>query len=390
MSPTFPGMGGALVVAKTEELGALGVSVEVSGLSKRFQSVVAVDEVNLHIAPGEFVALLGPSGCGKTTTLRCIAGLEMPTEGSIQIGGTTVLNMSQGIDLPPEKREIGFVFQSYAIWPHMTIEENIGFPLKMRGHRKSDIKRRVEEILELLDLRGFADRSAVRLSGGQQQRVALGRALAAQPGLVLFDEPLSNLDAGLRRKMRFDLKSMHRQLGFTAVYVTHDRIEAFSLADRVVIMRAGKIEQQGSPQEVSQSPKTAFVANFIGYVNSWKATVVEKINSHHRKVHVEQVGEVICRTTLPNFGEPGTTASVVFMPNAVRGDHERASTVNCWRAKVREQFYNGNDWECQFELGNTLIEGILPERTGVNGVGSEAFIYVDPEECLLVPEDPTM
>ncbi|MFE6174544.1 ABC transporter ATP-binding protein [Streptomyces sp. NPDC056464] len=244
--------------------------VRIEGLTKRFAGkppAVAVDDLSLEIEPGEFIVLLGPSGCGKTTTLRCLAGLETPDEGRISLGDRTVLDQREKVDLPPNKRNIGMVFQSYALWPHMTVRRNIGYPLRTRRVAREEARERIEEAARLVDCAALLDRYPAQLSGGQQQRVALARGLAARPDLVLFDEPLSNLDARLRDQVRAQLHELHARLGFTAVFVTHDQSEALALGDRLAIMKAGRIEQLDTPERVFEQPATEYVAGFIGMSN---------------------------------------------------------------------------------------------------------------------------
>jgi iron(III) transport system ATP-binding protein len=239
--------------------------VRVRNLVKRFGNYTALGGVSVEVAEGDTLALVGPSGCGKTTTLRCIAGLETPDSGSIEIGGVPVFDSARRIDLMPERRELGIVFQSYAVWPHMSVAENVGFPLKVRRVAKAEAAAQTDEILELVGLLPWRDRSAMLLSGGQQQRVALARALVHKPRLVLFDEPMSNLDAQLREQMRIELKLLQQRLNFTAIFVTHDQTEAFALARHVVVMNQGHIEAEGEPRAVFRRPATAFVARFFGY-----------------------------------------------------------------------------------------------------------------------------
>ena len=229
--------------------------------------MVAIDNLDLEIEPGEFLVLLGPSGCGKTTTLRCIAGLETGEEGSIAIGDGTVFEASRGINVPPNKRNLGMVFQSYALWPHMTVRKNIGYPLKTRGIKGEKATQWIEEVAALVDTSALLDRYPAQLSGGQQQRVALSRGLVARPKIVLFDEPLSNLDARLRDLVRSEIHELHARIGFTAVYVTHDQVEALALGDRLAIMRAGALEQLATPEQVFEEPATDYVAGFIGMGN---------------------------------------------------------------------------------------------------------------------------
>ncbi|MSP04906.1 MAG: ABC transporter ATP-binding protein [Acetobacteraceae bacterium] len=238
--------------------------VQISHLTKKFGTHAAVNDISFDVPRGSTLALLGPSGCGKTTILRCIAGLETPDEGVINIGDSAVFDARQKINLVPEKRELGIVFQSYAVWPHMTVAENVAFPLKVRGMGRAERSKRATRMLEIVGLQGFEDRSATQVSGGQQQRIALARALVAEPRLVLFDEALSNLDAQLREQMRLELRLLQERLGFTAVYVTHDQAEAFGLADTVVLMNQGKVEMMGQARTVFARPANAFSARFFG------------------------------------------------------------------------------------------------------------------------------
>lgn len=239
-------------------------SVRVLGLTKRYGSQAAVFEVSFDVPAGGTVALLGPSGCGKTTILRCLAGLETPDWGLIEIAGITVFDQSTKIDVAPERRGLGVVFQSYAVWPHMTVAENVAFPLKVRGLGAAERLERASRMLEMVGLKGYEARPATLLSGGQQQRIALARALIHEPRLVLFDEALSNLDARLRQQTRMELRTLQEQLGFTAVYVTHDQAEAFGLADTVILMNNGAIETIGPSREMFLHPRSAFAARFFG------------------------------------------------------------------------------------------------------------------------------
>jgi iron(III) transport system ATP-binding protein len=241
--------------------------IEVSELVVRYNETTAVDKIGFAIAPGELVTLLGPSGCGKTTTLRAIAGLENPYSGSIRLNGDTVWSGSPKRNIPAEKRGVSMVFQSYAIWPHMTVFENVAYGLRVRGASTSDIKANVLRVLDMVQMAPYADRPSSNLSGGQQQRVAVARAIAFSPTVVLFDEPLSNLDAKLRAEMRVELRELQRRLDITSLYVTHDQEEALAISDRVIVMNGGKIEQIGSPQDIYNRPVSRFVADFVGSAN---------------------------------------------------------------------------------------------------------------------------
>src|ERR687894_519651 len=232
--------------------------VTITGLHKRFGNVPAVRGVDLAIRDGEFAVLVGPSGCGKSTLLRTIAGLEEASDGTIEIGGELVN------DVRPRDRDVAMVFQDYALYPHMTVSRNIGFGLRARKFPKAEVEKRVQRAAEMLGITGLLDRYPRQLSGGQRQRVAIGRAIVRNPKLFLFDEPLSNLDAELRTQMRVEIARLHRELGVTMIYVTHDQIEAMTLADRIVVLRAGVIEQQGAPLDLFERPATRFVAGFLG------------------------------------------------------------------------------------------------------------------------------
>jgi iron(III) transport system ATP-binding protein len=258
--------------------------LSIENLHKVFQAagsteVRAVDGVNLSVEPGRLLTLLGPSGCGKTTTLRCLAGLERPDAGRIVIGDSTVFDSAQGLFVPPSDRGIGMVFQSYAIWPHMSVFENVAFPLRVARNRKysaAEIKDKVRQALEMVRLSGFEHRSSTQLSGGQQQRLALARGLVHEPKVLLLDEPLSNLDAKLREQMRFELKHLQRTLRITTVYVTHDQSEALALSDEIAVFNAGRIVQRGSPQDIYSHPANRFVADFIGSANFLAGSVTQE------------------------------------------------------------------------------------------------------------------
>ncbi|NLJ80211.1 MAG: ABC transporter ATP-binding protein [Firmicutes bacterium] len=250
--------------------------IEVLNLVKQFGDYTAVNNVSFKVYENEFFSLLGPSGCGKTTTLRCISGLEEPTAGEISISGQVMTSAEENLMVPPERREIGMVFQNYAVWPHMTVERNISYPLRLAKKSKREIAAKLDYLLDLLELQGLEKRFPSELSGGQQQRVALGRALSTDPKVMLLDEPLSNLDAKLREQMRFELKDLQQKTGISILYVTHDQVEAMAMSDRVAVMKKGDIVQEGSPHEIYENPKDQFVADFIGTMNFLPCTVTAK------------------------------------------------------------------------------------------------------------------
>lgn len=246
--------------------------LNLTNISKQFGSAIVVDDFNLEIEKGEFVSFLGPSGCGKTTTLRMVAGFEIPTSGTITIGGVDITNKA------PNQRNVGMIFQAYALFPNMTVAQNIGFGLRVRKEPESAVKDRVQEMISLINLEKHADKYPYQLSGGQQQRVALARALANRPQVLLLDEPLSALDAKIRVSLRAEIRAIQKRLGITAIFVTHDQEEALSISDRVVVMYEGKAEQVGTPFEIYNFPKTQFVANFVGSLNTAEAEVIDPSN----------------------------------------------------------------------------------------------------------------
>src|ERR1700681_335159 len=255
----------------------LTATLDVTDLRKQFAiGRPAIDGVSFAVPAGEIVVLLGPSGCGKTTTLRCVAGLEYPTSGEISIGGRVVSSPGRGILVPPRSRDLGMVFQSYAVWPHMTVRQNVIYPLKHRGIARAEAARKVDEVLELVGLSEYADRPVVALWGGHMQRVALARSIVYRPQLLLLDEPLSNLDAKLRLRLRDDLRVILKQTGMTALYVTHDQAEAVVLGDRIGVMRDGKLLQMGTPDQIYNRPADLFVANFTGATNEISGTLIER------------------------------------------------------------------------------------------------------------------
>jgi len=292
--------------------------LSIENLHKVFQAsgnteVRAVDGINLSVQPGRLLTLLGPSGCGKTTTLRCLAGLERPDSGRIVIGESPVFDSAKGIFVPPSDRGIGMVFQSYAIWPHMSVFENVAFPLRVARTRKytsAEIKDKVRQALEMVRLGGFEHRSSTQLSGGQQQRLALARGLVHEPKVLLLDEPLSNLDAKLREQMRFELKHLQRTLRITTVYVTHDQAEALALSDEIAVFNAGRIVQRGSPQDIYSHPASRFVADFIGSANFLAGSVTQEAEPDG----LACVATIVLRLDMDRLHniEPGRVAPVVL------------------------------------------------------------------------------
>jgi iron(III) transport system ATP-binding protein len=285
-------------------------AIHVQRLLKRFGPVTALEDVSLTVAHGEFVTLLGPSGCGKTTILRCLAGLERPDGGEIHIGERLVV--AAGTFVSPELRQVGMVFQSYAVWPHMTVYENLAFGLRLQKLRKEEIHTRIMQVLDLVDLTGLMERYPSQLSGGQQQRVAVARTLVLKPQVLLFDEPLSNLDAKLRERMRSEIRQLQRTLGITAVYVTHDQAEAMAISDRIVLLNSGRIVQSGSPRELYYRPVNRFASDFVGIGNLLPGKVeAEDANGVYA---VRLAGDFAIRAYGAGRFTPGQAVTVLIRP----------------------------------------------------------------------------
>jgi iron(III) transport system ATP-binding protein len=359
----------------------MGIVVE--NLVKRFDGRTIIDHVSFEIGDGALVSLLGPSGCGKTTTLRCIAGLETPEEGRITIDGEVVFDHRSGIMLEPWHRSIGMVFQSYAIWPHLTVFENVAFPLRVRRMSRTDIAGRVARALAMVGLGELAERSAQLLSGGQQQRVAVARAIVHSPALLLFDEPLSNLDAKLRDHTRAEIRRVQRELNVATVYVTHDQAEALSLSDRILVMRDGVIRQSGTPQQIYGQPHDMFVADAVGAANFFDIDV--------SSIDVEVVqGIAPDGTAIRAYGRiavPGT-ARVMVRPDRLRIAIERndsdAPGLNHLRGTVRQRLFLGGHFEYVVAVGTTVLRVFSPDE-----IAEQAAVVVsfEPRDCILLAPD---
>jgi iron(III) transport system ATP-binding protein len=325
--------------------------LEISSLRKSYGRHLAVRDVGLVVEEGEFVVILGPSGCGKTTTLRCLAGLEKPDDGTIRIGTATVFDGGGAVFVPPERRNIGMIFQSYALWPHMTVFENVAFPFEARRQRGPQVGDRVREVLALVGLAGLEDRSASLLSGGQMQRVALARALACKPAALLFDEPLSNLDLKLRHHLRQELRELQKTSGASAVFVTHDQSEAAALADRIVVMNEGRIVQSDTPEKLFSRPADRFTADFIGIPNLLPAAAVTAAGGNRWRIglasQLELEGEA------PPGARPGAGWWVWFRAEHVEmtGASPAASDRPGFAAHVLQRTFTGTDYIYRLRAG---------------------------------------
>ncbi len=342
-------------------------TLDVTDLRKQFSvGRPAIDGVSFAVPAGEIVVLLGPSGCGKTTTLRCVAGLEHPTAGTISIAGRVVSSPAHGILLPPRLRDIGMVFQSYAVWPHMTVRQNVVYPLKHRKIRRADAGRMVDEVLELVGLSEYADRSVVALSGGQMQRVALARSIVYRPQLLLLDEPLSNLDAKLRLRLRDDLRRILKQTGMTALYVTHDQAEAVVLGDRIGVMRDGKLLQMGTPDEIYNRPADLFVANFTGATNEIVGTLLER-NGAFGVVDIGGGNRV--EASLVHGIGPGEKVRIALRPeNIALGAHNGS---NAFRARVLDRRYQGTQTVYDIDLAGHRLEALELGTAARHAIGAD-------------------
>ncbi len=319
-------------------------TVQLENVSKAFHSVPAVRGIDLAVQEGEFLALLGPSGCGKTTTLRMVAGFEVPTTGEIRIRDRIVSGPGQFV--PPEARNVGMVFQSYAVWPHMTVEGNVSYPLRLRGLSPADRRERTRQVLELVQLPGLEGRFPHQLSGGEQQRVALARALNMEPAVLLLDEPLSNLDAHLRKEMRMEIKALQRRLGIAILYVTHDQEEALTMADRVAVMGRGAIHQLGSAEEVYEQPADRFVAEFMG----WTAFLpCEVAGSNRVRLLLGEETPCVACPLAPGLSGRGVLG---IRPQEVRLTSDDSEAL---RGRVTFRMYRGGSFEMWVRVGERVI-----------------------------------
>ena len=343
--------------------------IEVKDLVVRYGDAIAVNGVSFTVGRGEHVTLLGPSGCGKTTTLRAIAGLEQPSAGSITVDGQAMFDSAARRNVPAEQRGVSMVFQSYAVWPHMTVFDNVAYGLRVRKQGAAELKANVERALDLVQMRHLAERGASKLSGGQQQRVALARAIAFSPTVVLFDEPLSNLDAKLRAEMRVELRELQRRLDITSVYVTHDQEEALAISDRVIVMNVGVIEQIGAPEEIYNRPKSRFVADFVGSANLIKGKVVGPGT-------FEAEGGAILRTVGGTAGSEVAVRTAYIDIGARAGENQLPGTV-------RQRMFHGDfvQYIVECSCGRLIVR-----RPPVNLLeeGAAVTLSFSPEHTVLL------
>jgi len=360
------------------------LEIRIKDVSKHYfsegKTIKALDNVTLTIPGKKIFTLLGPSGCGKTTLLRCIVGLETPDAGEIIIGDEVVWSSKKGINVPVEKRGLAMVFQTYAIWPHMDVFNNVAYPLQIQKLPREEIKKRVEKTLKFVKLEGFEHRPATNISGGQQQRVALARALIAEPKVILFDEPLSNLDAKLREETRKDLRIFLNELKITAVYVTHDQIEALALSDIIAVMQSGKIIEIGSPRKIYFDASHRFVADFIGRANLIKAVI--KSQQDDKTVVDTQMGSFICQKR--DF-PVGSEVVLCIRPEFIylKQDKKESEGLNILKGKIESLVFIGESYEGEIKVGNEILMVKIKPETLLKK-GDDVEFAVSPEYCLLV------
>jgi iron(III) transport system ATP-binding protein len=361
----------------------MATALDVRDLRKQFSAGrPAVDGVSFHVPTGEIVVLLGPSGCGKTTTLRCVAGLEHSTAGWISIGGRLVSTPADGVQVPARLRNIGMVFQSYAVWPHMTVRQNVAYPLRHRRVPRAELERKTGDVLALVGLSEFADRSVVSLSGGQMQRVALARSLVYEPQLLLLDEPLSNLDAQLRLRLRDDLRRIIKQAGVTAVYVTHDQAEAVVLGDRIGVMRDGKLLQMATPDEIYNRPADLFVASFTGASSLLTGRVLER----NGQFGIIEAGGQRLKVLMTPEVKAGEAVKIAVRPENVRlGAQGQAAADNRFTARIAGQRYQGTQTIYELAVLGGRLEALELGTSMRHAVGSEVEVVLPPAMCWAYP-----
>jgi ABC-type Fe3+/spermidine/putrescine transport system ATPase subunit len=358
-------------------------SVRLDRLRKQFGDVIAVDDISVEFRDGELTSVLGPSGCGKTTTLNVIAGFIVPDGGSVYFGEQLIADSARGIVVPPNRRNLGMVFQSYALWPHLSVADNVAYGLKMHKVPRAQRDEVVRRSLRRVRLEQYLDRFPHELSGGQQQRVALARAIAYSPQILLFDEPLSNLDAQLREEMRLEIKEIHREIGITSVYVTHDQAEAMSLSDRIVVMGEGRILQVGSPRELYDEPVDVRVAAFLGRTNLFNALIIDK-EAPVGRVRIEGVDELLlCR--IPPNSTPNMRGSLSVRPEAI-SVRPAAAREPGLPGRVCAAIYLGSlsQLRVALEIGRTIEVQQVTRRTW--NVGDAVSVAFDPERCYFITD----
>ncbi len=361
-----------------EEASPSGASLRLEAVSKCYGSLTALEPTDLDVRPGEFFGLIGPSGSGKSTLLGMIAGFVPPSGGRILLNGEDI------VDLPPYRRNLGMVFQNYALFPHMTVAENIGFPLRMRKLARGDIEGRVRRMLEVVRLSGLGERMPAQLSGGQQQRVALARAASYDPALLLMDEPLGALDKNLREEMQYEIKRFHREIGATVLYVTHDQDEAATMSDRIAILNHGRVVQVGRPRELYEAPATSFVASFLGEANLFEVAVVRQAPPLRLRVETKD-GLTMSANQHPDFK---ADAVVCVRPEAIQISANAGAAANVVAGRVLDAVYTAGSLRYRVEVAPgrvVLVRRPLQRQTAVIEVGSPVYLAWDIADTILIP-----
>lgn len=360
--------------------------VIINNLTKTFGEVVAVDKVSFTIEAGKFFTLLGPSGCGKSTTLRCIAGLEDPDKGQIIFGEKSLYDSEKSIKTKPEDRNIGMVFQSYAVWPHMTVFNNVAYPLRIKKYSHNEINEMVEAALSFVELADYGTRYPSQLSGGQQQRVALARAIVGKTNVLLFDEPLSNLDAVLREKMRFDIARWQKELGITTIYVTHDQSEAMVMSDILAVMDNGKLMQLGSPDEIYRKPNSKMVASFLGTANFINGKVVSLKNNGYEVITDNNEKYVIKRSD-QNENLINQDVTILIRPEDIQiiDPDNVTNKTNVFKGSISKVAFLGNqiDYECEFK---TFPLRFCTNNETRHSIGTNIYVYLPPEKSVIIKD----
>ncbi|MFE1359173.1 ABC transporter ATP-binding protein [Streptomyces harbinensis] len=362
------------------------MKVQLENITLAYGEATAIDRLSVTVEDGESLVLLGKSGCGKTSTMRCVAGLETPTGGRITIGDTVVFDGERGVRVAPNKRNVGMVFQSYAVWPHRTIFQNVAFPLQQQRLPKAEIRERVADVLALVGLTEYAERGASLLSGGQMQRVALARSLVMRPSVLLLDEPLSNLDARLRDRLRVELREIQQRLGLTCVYVTHDQSEALALADRIALMQGGRIVQIDRPEKIYDAPSSAAIADFLGVSNIFpcapagpgSAPATYRLTGHATEV----------TSDTPAAGT-GKDPRVCIRPEDIRLTGEPATGTNSWPGRVDVVSFQGSYVRYRVSLKDgPELDAVVPRRaTRMLDVGTPVWASADPDAVQILPAE---
>jgi iron(III) transport system ATP-binding protein len=356
--------------------------LDIDGVSMSFGPLRAVDDVSLHVDEGETVVLLGSSGCGKTTLLRLVAGFLRPSAGEIRVNGRLVA--SKTVMVPPERRSLSMVFQSYAVWPHKTVAQNLAYGLHLRRLDKKLVAERVRDALAMVRMEGYGERYSAELSGGQQQRVALARALVLEPEILLFDEPLSNLDASLREHMRFEIKSLLNKLKITSIYVTHDQNEAMVVGDRIAVMSSGRIEQIGSAEDVYYRSETDFVARFIGLANVFEAKVIGRDEGGRIRLQAPGLGEVVAGNGARGLSD-GSQARLYIRPESISLSAGSRAGANVKNGRVVRRSFLGPHLDFLVDVDGTKLRVISPSTGPAdNRMDPDVQVSFDPADCLVL------